>query len=141
MQIHERTVSIESDGRFDVSDITPEVTAAIEEMTVDDGIAWVSTPHTSAALTMNEPEEKLLWDMQQYFIEHVPPNDGYFHDLDHIERGEQPNAHAHIIASMIDTDVLTLIRDGDLDMGTWEAYLFFELCGPREREVDIRVIE
>jgi secondary thiamine-phosphate synthase enzyme len=141
MQIRERTVSVESSDRFEIRDVTPEVTAAVEDIGASDGIVWVSTPHTSAALSTNEYEEKLLWDMKQYFIEHVPPNDGYFHDLDHIRREEAPNAHAHIIASMIDRDVLTLLRDGELDLGSWEAFMFFELCGPREREVDVVVLD
>lgn len=141
MQFHERTVSVDTENRFDILDVTPEVRAAVEDVGVTDGIAWVSTPHTSAALSTNEYEEKLLWDIQQYFIELVPPNDGYFHDLDHIERGEQPNAHAHIIASMIDRDTFMMLYDGELDLGSWESFMFFELCGPREREVDVVVLE
>lgn len=141
MQFREQTVSVESSDRFDFQDVTPEVTAAVGDTGVADGLAWVSTPHTSAALSTNELEEELLYDMQQYFVEAVPPNDGYFHDLDHIHREEDPNAHAHIISAMIDRPVLLMLRDGELDLGTWESILFFELCGPREREVNIVVLE
>lgn len=141
MEFHERAISIESSDRFDVRDVTPEVTAAVEDIGVSDGLIWASVPHTSAALSTNEFEEKLLFDMKQYFIEHVPPNDGYLHDLDHINRGEQPNAHAHIISAMIDRPVFTLLHNGNLDLGSWESIMLFELCGPREREVNVVVLE
>ncbi len=141
MRIHERTVTVESSDRIDIRDVTPEVTAAVEEIGVGDGVVWVSTPHTSAALGTNESEERLLFDMEQQFTDLVPPDDGYYHDVGHIEEGEQPNAHAHILSTMLDRPVVALLRDGDLDLGTWEAVLLFEFCGPREREVDIVVLE
>lgn len=141
MQIHRRSFTVESTDRFDIRDVTPEVAAAVEDIGVEDGVVWASTPHTSAALSTNEFEEKLLFDMKQHFMDLVPPDDGYYHDADHINRGEQPNAHAHIISAMIKRPVFTLLRDGDLDLGSWEAVMIFELCGPREREVDVVVLQ
>lgn len=140
MQIQKNTFSIETADRFDIQNVSPEVTAAIEELGTVEGIVWVSTPHTSAALSTNEFEEKLLFDMKQRFMQLAPPDDGYYHDTDHINRGEQPNAHAHLLSAMIKRPVLTLLQDGELNLGTWEEIIFFELCGPRTREVDVVVL-
>ena len=140
MQVHSGAVSVETTDRLDVRDVTAEVTAAVEEIDADDGLVWASTPHTSAALSTNEFEEKLVFDMKQQFVEMVPPDDGYYHDTDHVHRGEQPNAHAHILATIIDQPVLALLDDGDLQLGAWEAIMLFEFCGPREREVEIHVL-
>lgn len=140
MQIQKSTFSIETAGRVDIQSVSPEVTAAIEDLGAVEGIVWVSTPHTSAALSTNEFEEKLLFDMKRWFMQLAPPDDGYYHDTDHINRGEQPNAHAHLLSAMIKRPVLTLLRGGELDLGTWEEILFFELCGPRTREVDVVVL-
>lgn len=141
MRIRQQTVSVETTDRFDILNVTPEVTAAVEELGAESGLVWVSTPHTSAALSTNEFEEKLLFDMKRRFMELAPPDDGYYHDTDHINRGEQPNAHAHIISAMIKRPVLTLLEGAELDLGTWEAVMLFELCGPREREVDVVVLD
>jgi secondary thiamine-phosphate synthase enzyme len=141
VRIRKQTVTVETTDRFEVLNVTPEVSAAIEEIGAENGLVWVSTPHTSAALATNEFEEKLLFDMIQQFIELVPPNDGYYHDLDHINRGEQPNAHAHIISAMIKRPVFNLLEDEELDLGTWEEVMLFELCGPRDREVDVVVLD
>lgn len=141
MRIRKKSFSIETSARFDIQNVSPEVTAAIEELGAEDGLVWASTPHTSAALSTNEFEEKLLFDMKRRFMQLAPPDDGYYHDIDHINRGEQPNAHAHILSAMIKRPVLTLLQDGELDLGTWEEIMFFELCGPREREVDVVVLD
>lgn len=141
MDIEEGSFTIESEDRYEIRNVSPEVLATVEEMDVTDGLVWASTPHTSAALSTNEFEEKLLFDMKQKFIELAPPDDGYYHDLDHVHAGEQPNAHAHLISAMIKRPVLLLLRDGDLDLGEWEEIMFFEFCGPRERSVDVVVLQ
>jgi len=141
MEILERSVDVSSTDRFEILNVTPEVEAAIEDLGVRDGLVMVSTPHTSAALSTNEYEEKLLDDMIDKFKEIAPPDDGYYHDLDHIQAGEQPNAHAHLVSAMIKRPVFLLLRDGELNLGTWEEVMFFELCGPRDRTVDVVALQ
>jgi secondary thiamine-phosphate synthase enzyme len=141
MEIRTKQFTVESADRFEVLNVTSEVEATLEELGATDGLVYASTPHTSAALSTNEFEEKLLLDMIDKFKELVPPDDGYYHDLDHITAGEQPNAHAHLISAMIKRPVLLLLEEGDLDLGTWEEVMFFELCGPRERNVAVTTLQ
>lgn len=141
MELQRREVTIESSNRFEILNVSPEVEAAIEEMGISDGLVYVSTPHTSAALSTNEYEEKLLDDMIDKFKEIAPPDDGYYHDLDHISAGEQPNAHAHLLSAMIKRPVLLLVENDELNLGTWEEVMFFELCGPRTRTIDVTTLQ
>lgn len=41
---------------------------------------------------------------------------------------------------MIKRPVLLVLRDGELDLGTWEEVMFFELCGPRERTITTTIL-
>jgi len=141
MDIQRRTFSIESERRFEICNVTPEIEASLEELGATDEFVYVSTPHTSAALSTNEYEEKLLEDMIDFFKRIAPPDEGYYHDLDHIQAGEHPNAHAHLILSLIKRPVLLLLEKGEFDLGAWEEVMFFELCGPRERNVDVTVLQ
>lgn len=141
MELQTSQFSVESSSRFEILNVSPEVVATVEDLGATDGLVYVSTPHTSAALSTNEYEEKLLNDMIDKFKEIAPPDDGYYHDLDHITAGEQPNAHAHIISAMIKRPVLLLLEDGGLNLGTWEEVMFFELCGPRERTIDVTILQ
>lgn len=72
MEIQTESFSIESHSRFEILSVTPEVEATIEDLGVTDGLVYVSTPHTSAALSTNEYEEKLLDDMIDKFKEIAP---------------------------------------------------------------------
>jgi secondary thiamine-phosphate synthase enzyme len=141
MELRSKRFSVASEGRLEVLNVTPELKAAVAELEATDGLVLASTPHTSAALSTNEYDEPLLEDMIATFTDLVPPNDGYFHDLEHIREGEAPNAHAHLISAMIKRPVLLLLEQGELGLGTWEEVLFFELCGPRKREVEVTVLE
>lgn len=133
MKIKERKFDVPTSERFEILGITSKVEEAISDIGVKEGLAIITTQHTSAAVCTNEAEEKLLGDMIEKFSELVPPDAGYDHDKDHIEEGEQPNAHAHIISAMIDQPVILTVKNGELDLGKWEEILFIELCGPRER--------
>jgi secondary thiamine-phosphate synthase enzyme len=141
MELSTYRLSVSSDRRFEVLNVTPEIEATLDESGVNDALVYVSTPHTSAALSTNEYEEKLLDDMVDWFKEIAPPDDGYYHDIDHINAGEQPNAHAHLLSAVIKRPVLLLLREGELDLGTWEEVMFFEFCGPRERTIEVTVLQ
>jgi secondary thiamine-phosphate synthase enzyme len=141
MELQTERFTVESADRFEVRDVTAEVEAAVAATGATDGLVHVSMPHTSAALATNEYESKLVDDMVDAFKRLVPPDGGYYHDVDHIAAGEQPNAHAHLTAALIDQPVLFVLDDGDPRLGTWESVLCFELCGPRERRVDVTVLQ
>lgn len=141
MEFQTKTFSVESVDRLEIRNVTAEVQAAVDELDVTDGLVYVRTPHTSAALSTNEYEKRLVYDMIETFKTLVPPDDGYYHDVEHIYEGEQPNAHAHLLAALIGHPVFSLLRDGMLDLGQWEEVLFFELCGPRERTVEVTTVQ
>jgi secondary thiamine-phosphate synthase enzyme len=140
MKIETTEFDIESDRRFEIRNVSPEVQASVEELGAEDGLVYLNTPHTSAALATNEYEEKLCNDMVDKFKEIAAPDAGYYHDLDHIAAGEQPNAHAHLLSALLDTPVLLRLHDRELSLGTWEEVMFYELCGPRERTIEVTAL-
>lgn len=140
MEIKEKEFDVPTSERFEILEITSKVEDTISDLRVKEGLAIATTQHTSAAVSTNEREEKLLGDMIEKFSELVPPDAGYNHDKDYIEEGEQPNAHAHMISAMINQPVILSVKNGDLDLGKWEEILFIELCGPRERRGKVMVM-
>lgn len=141
METTRRSFSISTTDRFEIRNVTAGVEDALAELSASDGLVYVSTPHTSAALSTNEFEEKLVDDMLDTLADLVPPNDGYYHDLDHVRAGEEPNAHAHILSAMIDRSVFAVLQDGRMQLGTWEEILFYEFCGPRDRTIEVTLLE
>ncbi len=141
MELHTQGFQIDSEERLEVRVITPEVKAAVEESDVTDGMVVVSTGHTTIAISTNEAEERLLQDLIEKYARLVPPDDWYFHDQHHIDTDTQRNAYGHILSSMVKRPVLLVLQDGELDMGTFEEVLFFEFDGPRERGIDVTIME
>jgi secondary thiamine-phosphate synthase enzyme len=64
----------------------------------------------------------------------VPTGAGYQHD-----RGDG-NAHAHLQATLLGNSVIIPVEMRRLALGTWQRILFFELDGPRRRNILVRVL-
>ncbi|RQG93573.1 secondary thiamine-phosphate synthase enzyme YjbQ [Natrarchaeobius chitinivorans] len=141
MELETSSFKVSTDDRVELRKITDRVEDAIDESDAGDGLVFVSTPHTTVALFTNEYEKRLTQDIIDFFGEYVPPEGGYLHDRHHVATETQPNAHAHIITSMVHTPVLALLQDGTLQLGQWEDVLFFDLDGPSTRTVRVTILE
>ena len=124
------TISIETDGPTAVHDVTDQVEATIPADA--DGLVTVFVRHTTAGVVVNEPESRLLDDLET-FLEELVPEEGWTHDrLD-------GNADAHLRATLLGESVTVPVSDGALDRGRWQAVLLVECDGPRTRSIDVIV--
>ncbi len=114
-------------------DITGKVSAAVAESGVKEGIACIFTPHTTAAVTINEnadPDVKsdIILGLGSINIEAV--------DYAHMEG----NSPAHIKSSLVGCSETVIIDKGRLMLGTWQGIYLCEFDGPRTREVFVKII-
>ena len=69
------------------------------------GLVVAVGQHTTTALVLNENEERLLADIEQFFLALAPPQSPWLHNDLHLRRDipadEPRNAHAHLIALML----------------------------------------
>ncbi len=112
-----------------------QIQAAIEGKVGRDGLLLVSVPHTTCAVTMNEPEPGLLDDFAQALERLVPWDSRYAHNV-----GSEDNAAGHVRANLIGHQVLVPVVDGRLQVGAWQDVLLIECDGPRSRTVDVRLL-
>ncbi|WEL21223.1 secondary thiamine-phosphate synthase enzyme YjbQ [Halorhabdus sp. BNX81] len=123
------SLSISTDERLSVIDVTDKVENALPPNA--NGTATVFVPHTTAAVTINEGEPRLIGDLETALSELVDDN-GWHHDqIDN-------NADSHIRASLIGPSETVPVSDGSLDLGTWQSILFVECDGPRTRSLEVR---
>ncbi len=109
-------------------DATALVAEAVRELGVDNGVVVVFNPHTTAAVTINEgADPDVVRDMTVSLERIVPWEDGYHH--------AEGNAAAHIKASMMGSSVMVIVKDGRLQLGTWQKIWFCEFDGPRQRKL------
>lgn len=120
------TFTVTTDRRTQVVDVTDRVEAALPNGA--DGTATVFVRHTTAGVTVNEAESRLLGDLES-FLEGRVADDGWDHDrLD-------DNADSHLRAVLVGPSETLPVADGALDLGTWQSVLLVECDGPRERTV------
>ncbi len=124
--------SIKTNSRTGYVDISSQVSAAVSESKVQEGLCVVYIPHTTAAVTINEnADPDVVRDIDKELNKIIPFNDGYHH--------MEGNSAAHIKSSLIGNTVEILVEDGRLILGTWQGIYFCEYDGPRNRKFYVLV--
>jgi secondary thiamine-phosphate synthase enzyme len=127
---------LENMKSFDVStrdrtqfvNITGKVESAVRDLGIKDGAVTAFVPHTTAGITVNEnADPDVVSDIIKALERIVPWNAGYEHS--------EGNAAAHVKASMMGSSAHIIVKDGRLQLGTWQAIYFCEFDGPRSRKV------
>jgi len=114
-------------------DITSLVQAAVEERKVKSGICVVFTPHTTAAVTINEnADPDVPIDIISVLERAFPRTADYRHT--------EGNSPAHAKSSLIGASELVLIEDSRIVLGTWQSIFFCEFDGPRSRKIFLSII-
>ena len=128
-------LSIETERHTQVLDITARVREAVGEASGTAVLVYV--PHTTAGLTINEHADPLVARDFEMALERIAP-DGW--GWQHIEEGEE-NAPSHIRAALMGPQVLIPLRDGQLQLGTWQGIFLWEhRTRPHRRTVVVTVV-
>ena len=117
--------------------ITDEVSAIVKKSGVKDGMVLVSAMHITAGVYVNDWEDGLIHDFQEWLEKLAPhePVDGYRHNA----TGED-NADAHMKRQIMGREVLVAVTDGKLDFGPWEQIFYGEFDGRRRKRALIKII-
>ncbi|MBN2464085.1 YjbQ family protein [candidate division WOR-3 bacterium] len=119
--------------RTELLDITEKVRDAVAQSKVSSGMCFVYVPHTTAAVTVNESyDSDVARDITEALSKLVPHRAGYAHS--------EGNADAHIKAAMVGSCQAILVEEGRLALGRWQGVFFCEFDGPRQRRVQVQVI-
>ena len=114
-------------------DITGDVRRAVAELGLDEGAVLVYSPHTTAAIAVNEGyDPDVAADVQGWLRDRIPHRDGYAH--------AEGNSDSHIKAILTGGGQLLPVAGGELALGRWQAIFFCEFDGPRQREVWVTAV-
>ena len=133
MKIVEMSFSISSRNRNQMLDITSQVRSAVGESGIKTGDVIVHCPHTTAAITINEnADPDVPHDIMLTLSQLVPErNNGYRHC--------EGNSDSHVKSSLIGCSRQVMIKNGSLNLGTWQGIFFCEFDGPRSRKVILQI--
>lgn len=121
---------------LELIDITDKVNEIVEESEVKQGVVLIYPLHATAAITICESyDPNMLKDLEDKIKELFPKGAGYRHDkIDN-------NAHSHLISSFFNPAQTVPVKDGKLYMGTWQAIIFIEADGPKQRRIVVEVMK
>ncbi len=123
-----KSLSITTDAREQLVDITQEVQTLVSQMGWQKGALLLHCPHTTAALTINEhADPSVARDIVVNLGKLIPRIGDYRH--------MEGNSDAHIKASLLGPDQMLIVNDGQLRLGTWQGIFFCEFDGPRSRKL------
>ena len=127
------TINVKTKARFDIVDITGEVQKCINDENIENGIAVIFVPHTTAAVGINEnADPDVVFDMKNAFNKLVPQHDNYEHS--------EGNSQAHVLSSLVAPSLTVIIENSKIVLGTWQDIYFFEFDGARNRKVYVQII-
>ena len=128
MKVVVKELTLSTQNRFQLIDITSRVEEIVENSGVRNGIALVFAPHATAAIIANEHESGLIEDILNKVKEFTEPGSSKWrHNI------IDDNAHAHIGSALFGAERVFPVVNGRLVRGTWQKILLLEMDGPRSR--------
>jgi secondary thiamine-phosphate synthase enzyme len=121
--------------RRDYIRITDEISAAVTESKIKEGLTLVSAMHITASVYINDDEDGLISDIDEWLDQLAPARPDYRHH----QTGED-NADAHLKNLLLHHQVLVPITDGRLTLGTWQQIFYAEFDGQRPKRVIVKII-
>lgn len=124
--------TISTKHRHELVDITNQVEDVVADAEVEEGVAVVFTPHSTAAIVLTENEPGLLQDWENFLSGLVAGYDFKHNRID-------DNADSHLLSGLLGQEKILIVNKGALLRGTWQNIFLAELDGPRDRKVTIKI--
>ena len=115
--------------------ITAQVQSALEKSGICEGMILVSAMHITAGIWVNDAEEGLIADIDEW-LEKLAP---FRRDYRHHQTGEL-NGDAHLKNLLIHHEVIVPVTDSKLDFGPWQQIYYAEFDGQRPKRVIVKVM-
>ena len=120
--ISQDSFKINTNKNFEIIDITSQINNLID---IENGIISIFSRHSTSAIVVNENESGLLNDLEFMLDNLVSEKFSYQHDrIDN-------NAKSHLKSFLLSSSECLPVKNGNLDLGTWQSVFFIELDGPR----------
>jgi len=126
-------IKIHTQKTQEMVDITAQVTEVVQQAGVRNGLCMVYVPHATAAVVINENADPNVCQDILDALGRMVPEGAWRHDR------VDNNAAAHIKATILGPSETVPVRDGSLQLGTWQSLMLVEFDGPRERTLIVEV--
>jgi secondary thiamine-phosphate synthase enzyme len=135
MRSHTEYLTFSTKSQREYRNITSEVEAILARSGVREGMILVSAMHITAGVYVNDAEDGLIADIDEW-LEHLAP---FRRDYRHHRTGET-NGDAHLKSLLVHHEVIIPVTNGALDFGPWQQVYYAEFDGRRRKRVIVKVM-
>ena len=137
MTVHQVSLHVSCRGRG-TYDVTREVDSVVAASGSASGLATVFIHHTSASLLVCENADPTVRsDLEAWLARAVPDGDRLF---EHVAEGPD-DMPAHVRSALTQTSISIPVRDGRMDLGTWQGlYVYEHRHAAQRRKLTVTVI-
>ena len=126
-------VALRTSRQSELVEITADVEKAVAASGIADGVCYLSVPHTTAGVIVNENDDPAVArDIEATLNRLVPRGAAY----EHLEG----NADAHVKSALTGVSAMVFLERGKLALGRWQGIFFCEFDGPRDRRVRVKIV-
>ncbi len=133
MTVQTKTFSIRTKSYCDVVNITEQVSSAVKESSIENGIVNIHVAGSTGAISTVEYEPGLVKHDIEEFLERIIP---YDQNYKHHNTWGDHNGAGHLRSFLLKTSITVPINNRRLLLGTWQQLVFVE-CDEHARNRDI----
>jgi secondary thiamine-phosphate synthase enzyme len=123
----QKTITINTDRRNALYDITSEVSKAVRESNIRTGLVSVYARGSTAAIMIQENWDQSVQNDVITLLNRMIPSGIWEHDR------QDNNGDSHLKAGIVGPSETIPVIDGKPGLSTWQNIFFCEFDGPRER--------
>jgi secondary thiamine-phosphate synthase enzyme len=134
------TLTIQTDQRVELADVTDRIQALTVQSGVREGIVSLWSMHTTFAVFMNESQQALHADIKRLLETMVAQDTDWMHNDPNHSDCDRLNADAHLRAMLLGHSLTLQVSGGSVVLGQWQRVLVAELDGPRSRTLRVQIM-
>jgi len=128
-------LTVNTRNEHEYINITREVADVIRESGIKEGLAYVGSMHITSSVYINDAEDGLIHDIEQWLEKLAPARSDYLH-----HRTGETNGDAHLKNLLLHSSVTCPVTNGKLDFGPWQQIYYAEFDGRRQKRIIIKII-
>jgi secondary thiamine-phosphate synthase enzyme len=115
--------------------ITPQVQSVLDKSGIQEGMILVSAMHITAGVWVNDAEDGLIADIDEWLEKLAPFRRDYRH-----HRTGETNGDSHLKSLLVHHEVIVPVTARRLDFGPWQQVYYAEFDGQRPKRVIIKAM-
>ena len=140
LKIHAETITIDSEERVEIFDLTAQVMALVGRLGIREGVVNIFSMHTTCSVFINENQTALISDICAFLETVVDRRAPWRHNDPAYSDCDRENADSHLRAIVLGHSLSLQVSGGEVVLGQWQRILMAELDGPRSRTLRVSVM-